>query len=127
MRACSSAAFKPWVRALFLLRESIVAPARATTGQVSVKTLSEQAKVTPQNVRKGQNELMDVRMLTRATGGTILSSRTENVVYAARPVLVATDRKCLAAASLVPANTRHFINSGTTTEEFAFTWHENLD
>lgn len=111
-------ASQPWVCALFRLHESFVTPARAA-GQVSVKTFSQQAKVTPQISRNGPNGLNEARMLTRARRDATLSSGTKNAAYAAQQVLAAADRRCLAAAVCVPEVTSLFIGSGTIAVEFA--------
>ncbi len=90
-------------------------------GFVSIETLAQYFKVTPQTIRRDINTLCARQLLTRHHGGAGLSSSVENVEYATRQVLNRQEKCDIAAmaARQIPDHASIFINIGTTTEEVA--------
>jgi DeoR family transcriptional regulator, glycerol-3-phosphate regulon repressor len=101
-----------------------------SSGKVSVDGLAQQFNISPQTIRKDLNELCDTHILTRVHGGAILSSRVENVEYAARQTIASKQKFLIgkAVAEILPDNASLFVNIGTTTEAVAraLTHHKGL-
>jgi DeoR family glycerol-3-phosphate regulon repressor len=90
-------------------------------GYVSIESLAQLFRVTPQTIRRDLNELSGQGLLRRYHGGAGLPSSVENVAYAARQVLCLEEKRRIAhlAAGHIPNHASLFINIGTTTEEVA--------
>lgn len=90
-------------------------------GFVSIETLAQNFKVTPQTIRRDINSLCDKQLLTRYHGGAGLSSSVENVEYTTRQVMNLEEKRRIAqlVANHIPDRASIFINIGTTTEEIS--------
>ena len=90
-------------------------------GFVTIESLSQAFKVTPQTIRRDINTLCEEGSINRYHGGAGVASSTENVAYTQRKVLCLREKQQIAAmvADKIPNNASLFINIGTTTEEIA--------
>ncbi|WP_417417045.1 DeoR/GlpR family DNA-binding transcription regulator [Hoeflea sp.] len=99
-------------------RHSEIVELAKTEGRVLVDDLASRFEVTPQTIRKDLNDLCERQLLTRIHGGAVIPSSTQNMEYAQRGKIAATEKQAIgiAAAALIPDNASLFINIGTTTE-----------
>ena len=99
-------------------RQSEILRIAREEGRVLVEALALQFDLTPQTIRKDLNDLCAARLLSRVHGGAVLGSGRENLEYAARRGIAATQKEAIgrAAARLIPDGASLFINIGTTTE-----------
>ncbi len=99
-------------------------------GFVSIGSMAEGFKVTPQTIRRDINILSDQGLLQRHHGGAGPVLSTENVDYIDRKILCLPEKQRIAkmVAELIPPRSSLFINIGTTTEEVAkaLSGHEHL-
>lgn len=88
---------------------------------LQVQWLAEHFGVTPQTIRRDIDELSSQSLVRRFRGGVTVPSSVENVAYATRQMLMAEEKRRIAAlaAEHVPDDASLFINIGTTTEAVA--------
>jgi DeoR family glycerol-3-phosphate regulon repressor len=110
----------PIAMALHKRREEIQELVRHR-GYMSIESLAQHFRVTPQTIRRDLNDLSGHGLLRRYHGGAGLPSSVENVAYAARQVLCLEEKRQIArlAAQHIPDDASLFVNIGTTTEEVA--------
>jgi DeoR family transcriptional regulator, glycerol-3-phosphate regulon repressor len=102
-------------------RQSEIVKLARSLGRVTVDDLARRFEVSAQTIRKDLNDLCERRALSRVHGGAVVASGVENLAYAARRFVAATEKRAIgaAAAALIPNGCSLFINIGTTTEEVA--------
>ncbi|HEX6001131.1 MAG TPA: DeoR/GlpR family DNA-binding transcription regulator [Hyphomicrobiaceae bacterium] len=102
-------------------RQADIVELAKSEGRVSVESLAELFRVTPQTIRKDLNDLCERGVLQRYHGGAVLASGTVNVGYEARRGLATEEKRRIGvrAAALIPDNSSILINIGTTTEQVA--------
>jgi len=88
---------------------------------VTVEELSTLFCTTPQTIRADLRELDRQKKLVRFHGGARAIDGKENMEYAARRQIAASQKVSIgiAAASIIPNNSSLFVNIGTTTEAFS--------
>lgn len=98
----------------------IVELARAA-GTVSVETLADTLRVTPQTIRKDLTQLEKRALLARVHGGAVATAGIDNLAYVERRGIAVAAKSAIgaAAAALVGDGASLFINIGTTTEAIA--------